>query len=83
MSDPIQADDKIPRQPEKIYCRRCGNQIGEEVLIVGIMHVHAGGGLWQQLRGNCTNCGEPFYWSDNSIKVARHLMRKADQSHAD
>ena len=57
--------------PEPITCPACGNLITEQVTIKGITFVHAGGGVWRELRGWCAQCGTPFYWttSDNQIQT--------------
>jgi hypothetical protein len=63
--------DTIP--PVPLMCV-CGNQIGEEVYIQGNMVIHAGGGLWYDLRGCCANCGEPFYWSVKGQAIVRTIF---------
>lgn len=61
--------------PIPILCA-CGQQICEEVYIQGIVLLHAGGGLWYEMRGNCAKCGEPFYWSVKSELIQQVVRRK-------
>lgn len=73
--------DIVP--PVPIMCV-CSSQIGEEIYVQGIVLIHAGGGLWRELRGHCAQCGEPFYWSigDKQISkaiVARKRINPTDQ----
>ena len=49
--------------PLPVKCPGCGTQIGKEIIVQGIVLVHAGGGIWRELRGYCVQCGKPFYWS--------------------
>jgi hypothetical protein len=62
----IETDYSIP--PVPINCV-CGSQICEEVYIRGITLLHAGGGMWHELRGHCAQCGAPFYWSVKSENI--------------
>ena len=57
--------------PEPVTCPNCGNQVAELVTIKGLPFVHAGGGVWRELRGWCAQCGKPFYWvaNDNQIQT--------------
>lgn len=67
--------------PVPVHCLQCSNQIGEEIN-VGVVLLHAGGGLWRELRGYCTQCGKPFYWtaSDNQMEVIIKVARVGIQS---
>lgn len=59
--------------PVPIVCK-CGNQIGEEIYVQGIVLVHAGGGLWHDLSGHCAQCSNPFYWSTKGTLIQRALI---------
>lgn len=48
---------------EPVNCQNCQNQLGEIVNVKGIDMLHAGGGLWRDMRGYCAQCGKPFYWA--------------------
>ncbi|MGA2504217.1 MAG: hypothetical protein ABSG01_09025 [Anaerolineales bacterium] len=65
--------DTIP--PVPIMCV-CGNQIYEEVYVEGHVLVHAGGGLWHELRGHCCQCGAPFNWSVKSRQIQRAIVAR-------
>jgi hypothetical protein len=52
----------------------CGNQIGDEIDIQGNVVIHAGGGMWHDLRGCCAQCGEPFYWSVKGKQIQRAIV---------
>ena len=54
----------------------CGNPIGKEVIIHGIVLFHAGGGIWRELHGNCVQCGEKFHWSLRDKQLQQVIMRK-------
>ena len=68
-----ESDGTVP--PVPIRCN-CGNQICQEVYIEGVVLLHAGGGLWHELRGNCARCGEPFFWSAKSDQIHQVVRRK-------
>jgi hypothetical protein len=72
--------DTVP--PVPILCA-CGNQIGEEVSVQGIMLIHAGGGLWHELRGNCVQCAVPFYWSIKDKQISRAIIARKEISMPD
>jgi hypothetical protein len=71
-------------EPVKVNCTRCGNPIGEQVEINGIILFHAGGALNREQRGWCAQCGLPFYWyikdthMMEAISVMRHYKHKGD-----
>jgi uncharacterized Zn finger protein len=54
----------------------CGTQICEEVYIEGIVLIHAGGGLWRELRGNCAQCGAVFHWSIRDKQLQRVIISR-------
>jgi hypothetical protein len=61
------------KSPDPITCR-CGTRIGEEIEIQGDAVIHAGGGMWHDLRGCCAQCGEPFYWSAKGKQIQRAFV---------
>ena len=61
--------------PVPIVCA-CDNQIGEEVYIQGIVLIHAGGGLWRELHGNCVQCGQAFHWSVKGKQIQRMIVSR-------
>jgi hypothetical protein len=71
-------NDTVP--PVPIICA-CGNQICEEVYIEGIVLIHAGGGLWRALSGNCAQCGKAFLWSFKNKQLQQVIMRKKISPH--
>jgi hypothetical protein len=70
------SSDVVP--PVPILCA-CGAQICEKVYVQGIGSLfHAGGGIWHELRGNCVQCGEPFYWSAKDQQIQRVIKRQPE-----
>jgi hypothetical protein len=59
--------------PTPIICK-CGNQVGEGIIIDGVVLVHTGGGIWHELSGHCAQCSAPFYWSAKGMLIQRALI---------
>ena len=63
----------MSKQP--VTCPTCGNVIGEEVTDGGMTLIHAGGGVWRELRGWCAQCGGTFFWSASDRQLSELLGR--------
>jgi hypothetical protein len=61
-------------QPVPIACPACGSLIGEEISVQGIVLIHAGGGLWRELRGYCAQCGKLFYWTASDKQLQQLIV---------
>jgi len=58
---------------QPVTCPTCGNEIGEEITKDQVTLIHAGGGMWRELRGWCAQCGCTFFWSSSDKQLGRLL----------
>jgi DNA-directed RNA polymerase subunit RPC12/RpoP len=59
----------------KIKCSKCGHEVGQTILIQGEELLQIGSLLIAELRANCIQCGEGFFYSITEKKLER-LIRK-------
>lgn len=58
-------------------CSKCGNEIGQYVVIDGEEFLHIGGILSTGAHGVCVQCGKEFHWSQKGRRVSQ-LFSKSD-----
>lgn len=62
-----------------ITCKRCGNVIGEYMVIDDKEFVHVGGALLREFHGVCLVCGGELHWSVPDRILERLLERMIKQ----
>ncbi|MCE5207865.1 MAG: hypothetical protein LLG42_06070 [Chloroflexi bacterium] len=60
---------------EIVTCPGCGNEIGREYVIDGVVFLDCGGVIVHRLEANCKQCGRDIFWVVPDVRLER-LIKK-------
>ena len=58
-----------------VCCPGCGNEIGREYVIDGVVFLECGGVIVRRVEANCKQCGRDFFWVVPDVRLQRLIKR--------